>query len=174
MIPGISAQDLNNLFSPWGFRAPFLKSGEFILSSTGYFSWNDSETFYENNPDRYANGESSSLYIYTRGVFALTDNFLINASLYLYPEWETSRYYSGDTTYDQEYWYTSKAYLYPYFTLIYRPIKNLEISGSFSHRSYDQTYDKIYNDEETHYYDYTYSYNYTNISINYFGRLWGK
>ena len=168
------SQNLNNLYSPWGFSAPFLKSGEFVLSTRGYYNWNDSETFYEDEPDRYSRNESTNFYVYARGLLAVTDKFLINATLYFYPKEETSRYYSGNTTYDQESWYTRNAYFYPYFTLIFRPVKNLEFSGTFSHRSSDQRYDRIYNDEETPYSDNTYTYNYLNVGVNYFGKLWGK
>ncbi len=173
-VPCIFPQDLNNVYSPYGFQAPFLKSGEFILTARGYYSWGDYEYFYEDEPDRYSNSENSNYYMYARGVLALTDKFLINSTLYIYPGMETSRSFYGNSSYDQVNWFTRKTYLYPNFSLIFRPVRNLEIAGSYSHRSYDQAYDRIYNDEEFHNYDSTSKYTYTNISINYFGKLWGK
>ena len=173
-ITCIYSQNLNNLYSPWGFSAPFLKGGEFILTTRGYYNWSDSETFYENETDRYSRNESTNFYVYTRGLLAITDKILFNTTFYFYPKWETYRSFYGNNSYDQESWNTRNAYIYPYFTLIFRPVKNLELSGTFSHRSYDQASDRIYNDEETHLNDYTNTYNYVNVGVNYFGKLWGK
>ena len=173
-IPCLSAQNINNVFSPFGFQAPFLQGGEYILNARGYYNWSENDYSYEDGSSAYSYGESSNMYAYVRGLLALTDKVLVNTGLYFYPEWETGHQYSGSSTYDQEYWYTRTTYINPFFTLIFRPIKNLEISGYYSTYNNKQGYDRITDDVETHVNDNDYKYSYANVSINYFGKLWGK
>ncbi len=175
-ISTLHSQELNNAYSLWGFRAPLLKSGEFIVTAGGNYSSNDYDYKYDNDPDRFNNSEYSNMNFTARGILAITDKFLINTSLYFYPKRETSNSRYGNIDYENKSTSNLQSYLYPNLTLIYKPKKNFEISGSIFSYNVEQNYETIYSnaDQEPYSYNQDYRSSGGNIYVNYFGKLWNK
>jgi len=174
-ITNLMAQDMSSAYSVWGFSAPFLKSGEFIVTGGGSYSTTDYEYTYENDPDYYSISNYSYKNLTTRGILAITDKFLVNLSVYYYPTRENMSKY-GDNDYENKSKSTQQAYINPYLTLIYRPLKNLELSGTIYGYNNEQKYEQTYSNPEQEPYAYSYDYKYSggSISVNYFGKLWSK
>lgn len=174
-IPNMGyAQNVSNFFTPYGFQAPFLKSGEFVLNTSGSYSWNDSERTIEDSPDYYNRSEDASAYFRVRGLLAITNKFLFSPSFYIYPRNDNNKYNYGDTGYTREYSYDYEPYIRPSVSLIYKPVKNLEISGSYQTYNRDYTYSGTSDDVDIPQQKSMYTYSNAGISINYYGKLWDK
>jgi hypothetical protein len=171
----LRSQDISNAYNVFGFRAPFLQSGEFVATFNGnYYSYENDYT-YEYEPDRFNTSNYGYMNFYARGLLAITDKVLIYTTLYLYPKYEREGKY-GDNTYKNETTSTQNTYVYPYITLIFRPKRNLELSGSLYTYNRKYGYETTYSnpDQDPYAYEYDTKYFGGNLSINYFGKLWNK
>ncbi|MBN1407911.1 MAG: hypothetical protein JW956_08985 [Calditrichaceae bacterium] len=126
IVNSLKAQQLE-FMQPVGYQNPFLKSGQYI-TSLYYYSY---ESNYRYSNDTHHNG---SKYINIAGFLGLTDFLTLSTKIAVYPnqkmQWDT-----GESTMKRE----TDFYINPEITLSYRPIKSLEIFGSYNYRQYTIT-----------------------------------
>jgi len=126
LLTTVRAQRLE-LMQPVGYQTPFLKSGEFI-SNLYYFSM---QSKMERTNYITKSGEYN---INFTGYLGLTDNLVLRTHISAFPGQKISRYTKGSKGNDR-----IDFYIDPEITISYRPIRYLEIFGSFQYTQYEIT-----------------------------------
>jgi hypothetical protein len=137
----VMSSDFSNFFTPWGFRAPLLKQGQYALNSLSHYY--RSEFKYNYNSGSMSNYESvlKNYSFSLNGVYAVTDKVVFQGNLDFNPaqtrltSWQTWTFISfpeEDTTL-QKYKYEqhSDFNVSPQLVISFRPKTNMEFYGTF-------------------------------------------
>ena len=126
IVSSIQAQQLE-FMQPVGYQNPFLKSGQYITSL--YYYMHESESNYSNYISHIG-----SEYLNLTGFIGLTDFLTLSTKIAVYPP-QKIQWYTGENTMKRK----NDFSVNPEITLSYRPIKSLEIFGSYNYRQYTTT-----------------------------------
>ena len=134
------AQTISDFFTPYGFKLPNLKAGQYLLSVRGDYE----DLKYNRKTDHnYEIDRKTTLNSYASAavVLAVTDRILLTTSLGYYPrrlaseQLRSTLFFATAKTTELQY-----GSLRPSLGLAFKPKPNLEIFGSFDYYYYE--YDK--------------------------------
>jgi hypothetical protein len=175
LVGTAAGQELSHLYQPYGFQLPMLKAGEYLVSAS-FNGWDDESTVHY--IDNFSTPtiefdevrESNWQYASVSGVIGISDKFLTEVVLNVYPSITNNTISSFYPTEESVQTADNNTYLAPMLKLVFRPSTNLEFFGQFRTETRTITYDRtnapsfwIDNVEDKHT-DFA-------VGVSYFGKL---
>ena len=142
MSSPVLSLELSNFFTPYGFRTPLLKQGQYALNFNSYYDRAESERDYTGGFISHYESIYKRYYFSINGIYAATDKLIFQGGLALHPGQThlTSRSTSTfDPPMDEEDKLHSNFNISPSFNVSFRPQTNMEFYGTF-----DFSKEKIY------------------------------
>lgn len=147
---GVSfGQDLSNYYTPYGFRLPHLESGDYSVFLGTTYNKSLTKTEYSSTTLK-PESEYKNLNITVNGLYAITEKFLVKASLYYYPSITRSKYeyflidpFGPDLLSGSE--DELNGYIQHGALFVFRPKSKIELFIDYS--MYSSTIDRISNTE---------------------------
>jgi hypothetical protein len=82
----IAGLEFSNFFTPYGFRTPLLKQGQYALSVGSHYQRTESEEDYPSSRrESQVRSIDKTYYFYLNGVYAVTNKLILEGSLSFYP-----------------------------------------------------------------------------------------
>lgn len=133
----LTAQDISDYYTPYGFQLPNLKAGQYLVSLRGDY---EDLKYNRKSAHNYEIDRKTTLnsFALAQGVFAVTDYLLVTSSLRYFPRRMVSEQLRSTllfaTAKTTELRFNS---LRPSFGLVFKPRPNLEIFGNFDYYYYE-------------------------------------
>jgi len=144
--PGVpvSAQDYSNFFTPYGFRTPLLKQGQFALKFNPHYYRQESQQDATTGDLVHSESVWKQYSFSLNGMYALTDALIFQGNLILYPGQRSWTYrdifsYPPDVLTELEIREHSNFAISPAIVLSFRPQANIQVHGNF-HFSKEKSY----------------------------------
>lgn len=144
-----SSLELSNFVTPYGFRAPLLKQGQYVLNLNSHYYKSESEYDTPMYVTKHSESTWRTYYLSLNGVYAVTDQLIFTGSFDMYPAQisatrrRTEQFdpYIDRRTY--EYRDHSSFNISPRLNLSFRPEANMELYGTFYFNR-----EKLYTEDE--------------------------
>jgi hypothetical protein len=172
LYSSILGQDINHLYTPYGFQLPSLRSSEYVTSFYGSNFLDINTKYFKYLWDINEIKKNEKLAGTFQGIFAVTDYLLFSFNIKYYPEQNSRSFEHNESSRSYNYNCKLKSYIAPEALLVFHPFNNLEVYGKYFKDSYDYNYNYYkYLDPSIFPYKINYNHNIIDIGITYSGNL---